>query len=99
MAAVKASTRDTDSDASGEAANYIYELRTWSCEWSQEVPALVMDHQPASVKYDDDWWQRLEKHGLVAGNMLSHNVEAARLYAAARGRRHSVYGIVYRILF
>ena len=51
-----------------------------------------MDREPISedsMKHDD-WWQRLEKHGFVAGNMLSHNVEADRLYAAARGRRHSV---------
>ena len=34
-----------------------------------QVPALVMD-QPISVTHDD-WWQRLEKHGLVAGNMLT----------------------------
>ena len=46
--------------------------------------------QPISVNHDD-WWQRLEKHsGLVAGNMLTNNVEADRLYAAARDRRHSV---------
>ena len=61
---------------------------SWNSEWSEQVPALVMD-QPISVNHDD-WWQRLEKHGLVAGNMLTNNVEADRLYAAARGRRHSV---------
>ena len=61
---------------------------SWKSVWSEQVPALVMD-QPISVNHDD-WWQRLEKHGLVAGNMLTNNVEADRLYAAARGRRHSV---------
>ena len=61
---------------------------SWNSVWSEQVPALVMD-QPISVNHDD-WWQRLEKHGLVAGNMLTNNVEADRLYAAARGRRHSV---------
>ena len=61
---------------------------SWNSVWSEQVPALVMD-QPISVNHDD-WWQRLEKHGLVAGNMLTNNVETDRLYAAARGRRHSV---------
>jgi hypothetical protein len=53
---------------------------------------LVMDHEPiaASDMKREEWWQRLEKHGFVAGNMLRHNVEDERLYAAARGRRHSV---------
>ena len=32
--------------------------------------------QPISCVNHDDWWQRLEKHGLVAGNMLTNNVEA-----------------------
>ena len=65
------------------------ELRGWSCVWSQEVPPLVMVHEPLAEKHDD-WWQRLERYGMVAGSMLSHNVEDDRLYAAARRRRHSV---------
>ena len=35
------------------------ELRGWSCVWSQEVPPLVMDHEPIAEKHDD-WWQRLD---------------------------------------
>ena len=52
---------------------------------------LVMDHEPiaASDMKREEWWQRLEKHGFVAGNMLRHNVEDDRLYAAARGRRQA----------
>ena len=47
---------------------------------------LVMDHEPiaASDMKREEWWQRLEKHGFVARNMLRHNVEDDRLYAAAR---------------
>ena len=57
---------------------------SWNSVWSEQVPALVMD-QPISVNHDD-WWQRLEKHGLVAGNMLTNNVEADRLYICCRTR-------------
>ena len=44
--------------------------------WSEAVPDLALD-QPISA---DGWWQRLQKHGFVAGNMLNHTVEAHRLH-------------------
>ena len=68
-----------------------YQVQLYACLDSR-VPVLVMDHEPiaASDMKREEWWQRLEKHGFVAGNMLRHTVEDARLYAAARGRRHSV---------
>ena len=63
-------------------------LRLWTCEWSEELPLLVM-RSPNPVN-PDVWWMRLEKHGFVAGNMLTSGVEADQLGARARDRRHSV---------
>ena len=60
----------------------------WSCEWSEETPALVMD-RPTPVNHDA-WWMRLEKHGFVAGFMLTRGTEQDHLNARARDRRHSV---------
>ena len=62
--------------------------RPWNRVWSGDVPALVFD-QPVPVNRDA-WWRRLEKHGLTAGNLLSHNTETETLYANGRDRRHSV---------
>ena len=63
-------------------------LRLWTCEWSEELPLLVL-RSPNPVN-PDVWWMRLEKHGFVAGNMLTSGVETDQLGARARDRRHSV---------
>ena len=59
----------------------------WTSTWTAEVPLLVMD-QPLPEN-PDAWWLRLQRHGFVAGNMLTTTVETDRLYARARERRHS----------
>ena len=55
---------------------------------SKEVPALVMDH--AIPVNPDIWYSRLARHGFVAGNTMTHNMETDALYAVARDRRHSI---------
>ena len=60
----------------------------WDQIWSEEVPALVMDH--AIPVNPDPWYSRLARHGFVAGNMMTHSMETDALYAVARDRRHSI---------
>jgi hypothetical protein len=60
----------------------------WDQMWSKEVPALVMDH--AIPVNPDIWYSRLARHGFVAGNTMTHNMETDALYAVARDRRHSI---------
>ena len=62
--------------------------RLWTCEWSEELPLLVM-RSPNPVN-PDVWWMRLEKHGFVAGNMLTSGIEVDQLAVHVRDRRHSV---------
>ena len=56
--------------------------QAWTSTWTAEVPLLVMD-QPLPEN-PDAWWLRLQRHGFVAGNMLTTTVETDRLYARAR---------------
>ena len=65
--------------------------------WSKEVPALVMDH--AIPVNPDIWYSRLARHGFVAGNTMTHNMETDALYAVARDRRHTavVFDVIYTI--
>ena len=56
--------------------------RPFKGPWSEEIPSLVMD-QPLPAN-PGVWWLRLERHGFVAGNMLTSTVETDCLYARAR---------------
>ena len=60
--------------------------------WSKEVPALVMDH--AIPVNPDIWYSRLARHGFVAGNMMTHNMETDALYAVARDLLDIVFDVI-----
>ena len=64
--------------------------------WSKEVPALVMDH--AIPVNPDIWYSRLARHGFVAGNTMTHNMETDALYAVARDLLDIVFDVIYYIV-
>ena len=67
----------------------------WDQMWSKEVPALVMDH--AIPVNPDIWYSRLARHGFVAGNMMTHNMETDALYAVARDLLDIVFDVILHL--
>ena len=70
---------------SAERANLAAALKAGAGASARWVDAM---DQPLPEN-PDAWWLRLQRHGFVAGNMLTTTVETDRLYARARERRHS----------
>ena len=74
----------------------------WDQIWSEEVPALVMDRPIAANP--DPWYWRLQQHGFVAGNMMTHSTGRPMLcmqlhvtVAIASNGVHKILQYVYNL--